>query len=374
MRREKGEIKKLILRLGEWPMSLAQICKKIEMKTDRPVKKQQVSRDLRDLKKDGRFERVIINSKVMWRPVESYVRGQERETICSIVQEPAPVSFSFFSFPPFFQLGALPPASEAVEVAADELAFQCFLPKVMMNLEHMRVKGRNIILGFAARCLWLGYISLQSKLLREEGPAENLENLIAAGMEGKYRRFYLADYMAAGYDLCVGKEPLPYHGFLLLTRSLVASFEKWPPRGIPRGKKKNVTWLKTHKGEFKKFVKDVKKIRFASCVTVGFEHVQKLRELVPVKAFESWRKDLRNGRFDYPWMVRKLREIRLAAANMAWCLERGAKPKEGPRDPELGWSFHDLYLRYPRGRDSEFYSEIESEVKTHLETIEGARS
>lgn len=386
-RRKRGEIREFILdALSKvYPNSLkfSLIKKRVEKRSKSRIKlsNKVVYENLNKLREEGQAERV----KEGWRLTSSYTRARARELLGKITRESLPVNISYagHSLTQYFELGYCRRISDKLDppLGLDKVAIERFCLEVKERLSSMSEEERNLILGFAARSLWLGFKFFSRYPIPGKPQFKSLSELVLTKIDTEVGRHYLVEYMFQGLRDTLDGSHLPaVYKMLLLAYGLLeplcqdfsATIET-----VPASEKINSKWLYRRRKKFRAFLGNIDKIRFAYVVAVGFEDLQEkeLIKLSVLNRFERWFESLREGRYLMPsdFLTGELKSVEEAMKNTEYRLEHGLPPRKNMSFPTLGWTPQDLYTNHPRGKDPKFYSEIGETVRKAIAGLSEGR-
>jgi len=228
-RRQKGEVRRLIYEgLLDGSKTFGEIHKYIGKSPSGTCSDKVLYTNLESLKNTGDIETKIIGGKKKWVLANEFWQKRARGAVGEIVEDNLPIAFAHPGLSPAFMLASGLSREEIEMGRADEsldnLAKAHFIQEIKNTLFGMG-KKREIILGFAARCLQLGASTslresegdqelrevLESlEKLKEEKwgklePRDTLENLIRAeAIEHENFDEMLGHYILEGMELALG--------------------------------------------------------------------------------------------------------------------------------------------------------------------------
>jgi len=367
-RRKKGAIKKVVLEIvskahpKEVRFSEIKKLAGARLGPGAKISNKVVFDGLKALEKEGQVER----RKNGWREIRFYSAARARKFLGDIAAETLPVNISWtgHSFTPYIELGYNREISGDSVTELEDLAKTRFCREVKKLLDPRPEKEKDLIVGFTARSLWLGYKFFAPSLRSSEAQFKNLNHLVEAKIGDELGKHYLTEYISQGIGNYFGDElSIAEYKMLLLAYALLELFGRsLSVVKVPAGEKTNLGWMSRRRKKFQAFLEKIDKIRFTYAVTVGFEDLDKeMIKLLRLQRFDRWIEELEK----HPkWELVAVMETLNAAASL---LERGSPPAESMTFPILGWNPMNLYALHPRGKDPEFYRGIARLVQEALE-------
>jgi len=386
---KKGEIRDLIkkaLEIHKSGLRFTQIRDFVEKELKRRCADRVIVYNLQNFKENGIVYR---DDGGRWKLTDTYFSQRARDILHGIVNMDLPIALVYPpDGAPFFGIGHEKHEHDIITPELINSMQDAVVTRISYEVDKILCdemeKKRNIVLEFAARCMWRGYLDYlecaeKSKRIQMawkitgEKPARSLEELFEEKKKTKEGWEDLVEFLHIGLRLLIGPRLSDFE-LRTLSHALIFHLEGDPViKSVPVGKEENIVWLKEHVGDFGAFLKEVTKIKFAYITAFGFSEMRELRMLDAIEEFEDWFKDLRRGNCDHRTWI--FDQGKRALENVIYRMEH-EKTKNRPItdenfliDPFESWSLYELYRYHPRGRDVEFYRELLTEIEKRIPTV-----